>query len=86
VKRLRLVVFVLAAAGSGLAGIIYYMAQLRITPESGLIPIGPQSAFSIVMVGGIGRIEGPIIGALLYFFATRFLANTAPPISWCWDS
>ena len=36
VKRLRLVVFVLAAAGSGLAGsIYYYMAQLRITPESG---------------------------------------------------
>jgi len=27
------------------------------------------------MVGGIGRIEGPIIGALLYFFATRFFGQ-----------
>jgi branched-chain amino acid transport system permease protein len=27
------------------------------------------------MVGGIGRLEGPIIGALLYFFATRFFGE-----------
>ncbi len=71
VKRLRLVVFVLAAAGSGLAGSIYYMAQLRITPESGFDPDWSSVCIFIVMVGGIGRIEGPIIGALLYR-ATRW--------------
>ena len=75
VKRLRLVVFVLAAAGSGLAGSIYYMAQLRITPESGFDPDWSSVCIFIVMVGGIGRIEGPIIGALLYFFATRFFGQ-----------
>ncbi len=75
VKRLRLVVFVLAAAGSGLAGSIHYMAQLRITPESGFDPDWSSVCIFIVMVGGIGRIEGPIIGALLYFFATRFFGQ-----------
>jgi len=29
----------------------------------------------IVMVGGIGSIEGAIIGALLYFFADRFFGH-----------
>ena len=50
VRRLRFIVFVLAAAGSGLAGAIYYMAQLRITPSSGfqsslgLFPTPPDSS------------------------------------------
>ena len=38
VRRLRFVVFVLAAAGSGFAGAVYYMAQLRVAPASGFNP------------------------------------------------
>jgi branched-chain amino acid transport system permease protein len=75
VRRLRLVVFVLAAAGSGLAGAIYYMAQLRITPASGFNPQWASVSVFIVMVGGIGSIEGPIIGALIYFLADRFFSQ-----------
>ena len=29
----------------------------------------------IVMVGGIGTLEGPIIGALIYFLADRFFSQ-----------
>jgi branched-chain amino acid transport system permease protein len=75
VRRLRFVVFVLAAAGSGLAGAIYYMAQLRITPASGFNPQWASVCVFIVMVGGIGSIEGPIIGALIYFIADRFFSQ-----------
>ena len=52
VQRLRFIVFVLAAAGSGLAGAIYYMAQLRITPASGFNPQWASVCISTTMVGG----------------------------------
>jgi branched-chain amino acid transport system permease protein len=75
VRRLRFVVFVLAAAGSGFAGAVYYMAQLRIAPASGFNPQWASICVFIVMVGGIGSLEGPIIGALIYFFADRFFSQ-----------
>ena len=36
VAKLRFLIYVAAAVGCGLAGAIYFMAQLRITPELGL--------------------------------------------------
>ena len=75
VAKMRFFVFLLSAAGTGLAGAVYFMAQLRITPSSGFDPNWSSICIFIVMVGGIGRLEGPIIGALLYFFATRFFGE-----------
>ncbi|MCC6949684.1 MAG: branched-chain amino acid ABC transporter permease [Bradyrhizobiaceae bacterium] len=75
VARLRFLIYIAAAAGTGLAGAVYYMAQLRITPESGFDPYWASICIFVVMVGGIGRIEGAIIGALVYFFATRFFGQ-----------
>ena len=75
VGRMRLFIFVIAAMGTGLAGAIYYMTQMRISPSSGFDPYWSSICIFIVMVGGIGRLEGPIIGALLYFFATRFFGE-----------
>ena len=75
VGRMRFGIFVVAAMGTGLAGAIYYMAQLRISPSSGFDPYWSSICIFIVMVGGIGRLEGPIIGALLYFFATRLFGQ-----------
>ena len=75
VKRLRFLIYVAAAVGSGFAGAVYYMAQLRITPFSGYDPNWATVCIFIVMVGGIGHIEGSIIGALVYFFADRFFSQ-----------
>lgn len=75
VSRMRFWVFVMAAGGTGLAGAVYYMAQLRISPDSSFDAYWSSICVFIVMVGGIGRIEGPIIGALLYFFATRLFGE-----------
>jgi branched-chain amino acid transport system permease protein len=71
VKRLRFLIFVATAIGMGLAGAIYFMAQLRITPPSAFDPKWASIAIFIVMVGGIGSIEGVLIGAAIYFFADR---------------
>ncbi|MGJ4970023.1 branched-chain amino acid ABC transporter permease [Bradyrhizobium sp. HKCCYLRH1073] len=75
VKRIRLTIWMLAAAGTGMAGALYYTAQLRITPDAGFDPYWSSICIFSVMVGGVGRLEGPIIGALLYFFATRFFGQ-----------
>ena len=75
VKRLRFLIFVAAAMGTGLAGAIYYMAQLRITPAAGFNPSWANVCIFIVMVGGVGTIEGVLVGALIYFVADRFFAQ-----------
>lgn len=75
VGRLRFCIFVAAAVGTGFAGAIYYMAQLRITPAAGFDPFWASMAIFIVMVGGIGSIEGALIGALIYFFADRLFGE-----------
>lgn len=75
VGRLRFLIFVAAAIGTGFAGAIYYMAQLRITPAAGFDPFWGSMSIFIVMVGGIGAIEGAILGALIYFFADRLFGE-----------
>ena len=75
VKRLRFLIFVAAAVGTGLAGAIYYMAQLRITPAAGFNPSWANVCIFIVVVGGVGTIEGVLVGALIYFVADRFFAQ-----------
>ena len=75
VGQLRFLIFVAAAVGTGFAGAIYYMAQLRITPAAGFDPFWASMSIFIVMVGGIGSIEGAIVGALIYFFADRLFGE-----------
>lgn len=75
VGKLRFYIFVAAAVGTGFAGAIYYMAQLRITPAAGFDPFWASMSIFIVMVGGIGAIEGAVIGALIYFFADRLFGE-----------
>jgi len=75
VARLRFLIYVASAVGCGLAGAIYFMAQLRITPGSAFDPMWANVAIFIVMVGGIGSIEGVLIGALIFFLADRWFGE-----------
>lgn len=72
VARIRFLIWVAAAVGTGFAGAIYFMAQLRITPPSGYSANWASVAIFIVMVGGLGSIEGVLIGACIYFFADKW--------------
>jgi branched-chain amino acid transport system permease protein len=74
VRAARRVVFVLAAAGCGAAGALVALDALRVQPDS---VYGVQwSAFMIFMVviGGIGTVEGPILGAVLLLALRELLA------------
>ena len=67
VGRLKFVLFVLAGFGCGAAGALTLANTLFIQPQS---IFGVQwSAYLIfmVLVGGLGTFEGPIIGAILFF-------------------
>ncbi|MFI5024654.1 MAG: branched-chain amino acid ABC transporter permease [Alphaproteobacteria bacterium] len=66
--------FALSAAISGLAGALYaHFAQL-VSPELGLLS---QTGLivSMVVIGGMGTLVGPIGGAFLVYVASEFLRN-----------
>lgn len=75
VRRVKLQVYLLSAFGSGLAGALYYLNVLRIAPNSAFDLGWAVSAVFIVVVGGIGTIEGPIVGALLFFLLRETLSD-----------
>jgi branched-chain amino acid transport system permease protein len=75
VARLRFLIFVAAAVGTGLAGAIYFTSQLRITPPAAFSPEWASIAIFIVMIGGIGSIEGVLIGSLIFYFADQWFGE-----------
>ncbi len=67
VRPIKLLLFVLAGFGCGAAGALTLTNTLFIQPQS---IFGVQyTAFMIfmVLVGGLGTFEGPILGAIIYF-------------------
>jgi branched-chain amino acid transport system permease protein len=67
VKPAKRVLFLLAAVGCGAAGGLLVASTLRVQPNS---IFGVQwTAYMIFMVllGGLGTFEGPILGALIFF-------------------
>jgi branched-chain amino acid transport system permease protein len=75
VKRVKFLVYVLAAFGCGLVGALYYVNALRIQPDAAFSIGWTASIIFIVVIGGIGTIEGPIIGTLLYFALRETLSQ-----------
>ncbi|MEM9499198.1 MAG: branched-chain amino acid ABC transporter permease [Pseudomonadota bacterium] len=74
VRRVKFMVYIGTAAGTALTGAFIFLQKLRITPEAAF-SVTEWSAFVIfiVVIGGLGTIEGPILGVIL-FFALRDLA------------
>jgi branched-chain amino acid transport system permease protein len=75
VTRVKRIVFVVAAAGCGMAGAVLALSALRVQPGS--VYSVQWTAFMIFMVviGGIGTLEGPIVGAVVFFVLQETLAD-----------
>ena len=75
VTRSKRFVFVVAAMGCGLAGAMITANTLRVQPDS-IFSVN-YSVFMIFMVviGGLGSIEGPILGAIVFFALQQYLAD-----------
>lgn len=67
VPRVKLAVYLASALGCGMIGALIYLVKLRISPDSAFSVEWSALAFLMVIIGGFGTIEGPIIGALVYF-------------------
>jgi branched-chain amino acid transport system permease protein len=75
VQRMKLAVYVVAALGAGLAGALYFVGNLRISPDAAFSVNWSAFAIFMVIIGGIGRIEGPIVGALVFFLLNKFFSD-----------
>ena len=69
------IVYLVSSMGSALAGSMIAANTLHITPES--VYSVQYSAFMIfiVVIGGMGTIEGPIIGAVVFYALQQWLSD-----------
>lgn len=68
-------VYIAAAFVCGAVGALAAIAKLRVSPESAFSLDWMTTMAFIVVIGGIGTIEGPVIGALVYFGLRGLLAD-----------
>jgi len=76
VGRIKLIVYVLVAAGTAMIGGMAFLMKLRISPDTAF-SVNDWTAFVIfiTVIGGIGRIEGPIIGTIIFFVMRQTLSD-----------
>lgn len=67
VWRMKLYTYVIAGAGCALVGGIVAIHLLRVQPAAAFSINWTAYLLFITVIGGIGTIEGPIIGTLIYF-------------------
>lgn len=75
VGRMKLAVYAVAAFGAGLAGALYFVGNLRISPDAAFSVNWTAFAIFMVVIGGIGRIEGPLVGALVFWALNKFFSD-----------
>ena len=76
VTRIKYIVYVLCAFGTAMVGALIFLQKLRISPDTAF-SVNDWTAFVIfiTVIGGIGRIEGPIIGTIVFFVLRQTLAD-----------
>lgn len=74
--RTRLVTYVLVAGMAGGLGAVIFLQKLRISPTAAF-NLNDWSVMVIfaVVIGGIGKLEGAIIGTVIYFVLRELLAD-----------
>jgi branched-chain amino acid transport system permease protein len=76
VTRIKFIVYVLVAFGTAMVGALIFLQKLRISPDTAF-SVNDWTAFVIfiTVIGGIGRIEGPIIGTIIFFIMRQTLSD-----------
>jgi branched-chain amino acid transport system permease protein len=76
VRRTKLLVYIVTALATAMLGALIFLQKLRISPDAAF-SVNDWTAFVIfiTVIGGIGRIEGPIVGTLIFFALRRTLAD-----------
>jgi branched-chain amino acid transport system permease protein len=72
--RMKLGVYLVAAFGTGVTGALIYLNLLRISPDAGFSINWTAYMIFAVVIGGLGSVEGPIVGTLVFFLLREFLS------------
>ncbi len=65
--RMKLYTYVIAGAGCAMVGAIVAIHLLRVQPAAAFSVNWTGYLIFITVIGGVGTLEGPIIGTLIYF-------------------
>ena len=76
VRRVKLAIYIGTACATAMVGALIFLQKLRISPDTAF-SVNDWTAFVIfiTVIGGIGRIEGPLVGTLLFFLLRQTLAD-----------
>jgi branched-chain amino acid transport system permease protein len=75
VLRTKLAVYLVAAFGTGTTGALIYLNLLRVSPDAAFSVNWTAYTIFIVVIGGLGTLEGPIVGTVLFFGLRELLAD-----------
>jgi branched-chain amino acid transport system permease protein len=75
VFRTKLLIYVLTAAVTGMAGALIFLQKARISPDAAFSLIDWTAyVIFIVVIGGIGTMEGPVVGVVIFYLLQYYLA------------
>lgn len=77
--RTKFIVYVLAGGATAMIGALIFIQKLRISPDAAF-SINDWTAYVIfiTVIGGVGRIEGPLIGTIVYFLLDFLVRRLLP--------
>ena len=74
-RRVKLSVYVITASLTGMIGALIYLQKARISPDAAFSVLDWTAyVIFIVVIGGLGTIEGPIVGVIVFALMQRYLA------------
>lgn len=76
ISRIKYAVYVAVAGVTAMVGSVIALQKLRVSPDAAFsVNDWTAVVIFIVVIGGIGTIEGPIVGTIVYFLLREFLAD-----------
>ena len=74
--RVKFLVYLLTAGATGSVGALIALQKLRISPDAAFsVNDWTALVIFIVVIGGIGRMEGPVLGTIIFFILREFFAT-----------
>jgi branched-chain amino acid transport system permease protein len=75
VFRTKFLIYVLTAFATGMVGALIFLQKARISPDAAFSLIDWTAyVIFIVVIGGIGTMEGPIVGVVIFYLLQYYLA------------
>jgi branched-chain amino acid transport system permease protein len=75
-RRVKTFVYLVVAFITGLTGALIYVQKARISPNAAFSVVDwTANVIFIVVIGGIGTIEGPIVGVVVFLILQNMLAD-----------